>query len=340
MKHLRWGLLAAGSIAGKFAKGLNTLGEATALAVGSRDLEKARQFAQTHGLARAYGSYEELLADKDVDAVYISTPNSLHAEWSIKAARAGKHVLCEKPVTADLGELKKVLAVVRTCRVFFMEAFMYRCHPQWKRLRDIVKAGDIGEVRILESSFAFNMGLQLQNIRLSNPLAGGALMDVGCYCVSFCRLAAGQEPVEAKAVAYIGKEGRVDYQTSGLLRFPSGAVAHFACATQCGAPTTARVYGSQGSITVVNPWFPPLGKTPLVVAAGGKQQTIEVECGHELYAKEALTVAQYLDARQAPAMSWEDSLGQMRTLDMLRADMQLVFDGEKPAARGKKKPRR
>jgi predicted dehydrogenase len=336
MKHLKWGLLAAGNIAGKFAKGLRTLSEATALAVGSRDLAKARQFAQTHGLERAYGSYEELLADPDVDAVYISTPNSLHAEWSIKAAEAGKHILCEKPVTANLGELKKVLAVIKKRRVFFMEAFMYRCHPQWKKLREIIKAGTIGEVRILESSFAFNMGLQLKNIRLSNPLAGGGLMDVGCYCVSFCRLAAGQEPVEAKAVAHIGKAGRVDYQASGLLRFPSGAVAHFACATQCGTPMAARVYGSQGSITVGNPWFPSLGATPLMVTAGGKQETIEIECGHEPYANEALTVAQYLDARQAPAMNCEDSLGQMRALDMLRADMKLVFDCEKPGRRKKR----
>ena len=165
MRHLKWGLLAAGGIAHKFANGLATTDEATALAVGSRDLGKAKKFAEEHGIERAYGSYEELLADGDVDAVYISTPNSLHAEWSIAAAKAGKHILCEKPVTTNAPELEKVLAVVKEQGVFFMEAFMYRCHPQWKKLREVLDSGRIGQVRILESSFSFNMGQNyLQNI--------------------------------------------------------------------------------------------------------------------------------------------------------------------------------
>ncbi len=311
MKHLRWGLLAAGNIAGKFAKGLATTDEATALALGSRSLDKAKDFARKHGIERAYGSYQDLLADPDVDAVYISTPNSLHAEWSMKAAKAGKHVLCEKPATMNAAELEKVLEVIRECDVFFMEAFMYRCHPQWKKLLDILDAGTIGEVRVIESSFSFNMGLKLDNIRLSNPLAGGALMDVGCYCVSFCRLAAGEEPVECRAVARIGGESRVDEQTTGVLRFPSGAVAHFDCATQCGVPRAAKVYGSEGSVVVTDPWQPQGGKSSLVVTAGGKTETIDVT-----------------DDRQAPAMNWEDSLGQMRALDAIRKDMGLRFDCE------------
>jgi len=332
MKNLKWGILAAGRIAGRFANGLSTIpDQATALAVGSRDLEKAKKFADEHKIPRAYGSYEQLLADPDVDAVYIATPNSLHAEWSIKAARAGKHILSEKPVTPNAAEFQKVLRAVKKCDVFFMEAFMYRCHPQWKRVREILDAGTIGEVRILESSFSFNMGLQLENIRLSNPLAGGALMDVGCYCVSFCRLIAGSEPVEAKATAFIGKEARVDYQTTGVLRFKPGIVAHFACATQCGTPSAANIYGSKGSIVVSNPWFPSDENAKLIVTAGGKTETIEVKHGRDLYANEALTVAEHLDARQAPspAMSWDDSLGQVKTMDRLRADMGLRFDCEK-----------
>ena len=331
MKHLKWGLIAAGRIAGRFANGLSTIpDQATALAVGSRDIDKAKKFADEHRIPRAYGSYEELLADKDVDAVYIATPNSLHAEWSIKAAKAGKHVLCEKPVTANAREFQKVLRVIKKSDVFFMEAFMYRCHPQWKRVREIIDAGAIGEVRVLESSFSFNMGLQLENIRMSNPLAGGALMDVGCYCVSFCRLIADAEPVEAKAVAHIGKEARVDYQTTGVLGFKSGIVAHFACATQCGTPSLANIYGSKGSIVVTNPWFPSDENAKLIVNAGGKSETIEVKHGLDLYANEALTVAKHLRARQAPrpAMSWDDSLGQVKTIDRLRADMGLKFDCE------------
>jgi len=330
VKHLKWGLLAAGRIAGSFAKGLNSTDDATALAVGSRDLEKAKKFAAEHHVERAYGSYEELLADPDVDAVYIATPNSMHAEWSIKAARAGKHILCEKPVATNAPELEEVLEVVRDCDVFFMEAFMYRCHPQWKKVREILDAGTIGEVRVLRSSFAFNMGINLENIRMSNPMAGGGLMDVGCYCVSFCRLIANEEPSEVHGVAHIGPEGRVDYQMAGILKFPSGIVADFTSAIQCGVPTSALIYGSKGSLTVTNPWFPSDGNASLVVEAGGQTETIAITHGRELYANEALTVAEHLDARQAtrPAMSWDDSLGQARTLDALRADMGLVFDCE------------
>ncbi len=331
MRHLRWGIVAAGGIAKRFAKGLATIkDQATALAVGSRDIGKARKFAQEFGIERAYGSYEELLADKDVDAVYIATPNSLHAEWSIKAAEAGKHILCEKPVTISAPELRKVLRVIKKCDVFFMEAFMYRCHPQWKRLLEIVKAGTIGEVRILQSAFAFNMGLQLENIRMSNPLAGGGLMDVGCYCVSFCRLAAGEEPVRCHAVAKIGEKSRVDEFATGVLQFPSGAVATFACGTQCGTPSMANVYGSKGSIVVTNPWFPGDENAKLIVSAEGKTETIEVKHGRDLYANEALTVAEFIDRRQPEptAMTWADSLGQMKTLDALRKSMGLRFDCE------------
>jgi len=331
MKHLRWGLLAAGRIAGRFAQGLATItDQATALAVGSRDLDKAKKFAEDHHIARAYGSYDELLADPEVDAVYISVPNSMHAEWSIKAAEAGKHILCEKPVTANAEELKKVLAVIQKRDVFFMEAFMYRCHPQWKRLLEIIQAGTIGEVRILQSSFAFNMGLQLENIRLSNPAAGGGLMDVGCYCVSFCRLVAGQEPAECHAVGQIGERSRVDEQATGVLKFPNGIVAHFSCATQCGTLSAANVYGSLGHIIVSNPWFPSDDNASLVVTAGGRVDTYDVKCGRDLYANEALTVAEHLDQRQAAptAMTWDDSLGQARTMDALRKSMGLKFDCE------------
>ena len=331
MKHLRWGLLAAGRIAGKFASGLSTItDQATALAVGSRDFDKAQAFAGEHGIERAYGSYEELLADLDVDAVYIATPNALHAEWAIKAAEAGKHILCEKPATVNAPQLERVLEAVRANDVFFMEAFMYRCHPQWERLLQIVEDGVIGEVRVLRSAFAFNMGIHLDNIRMQNAMAGGGLMDVGCYCVSFSRLIAGEEPCEAKAVAHVGAEGRVDYQMAGILRFPSGIVAHFTSAVQCSVPACAEIHGSEGSIRVASPWFPSDETAKLLVSHGGETETIEVKHGRELYANEALTVAEFIDQRQAPrpAMSWSDSLGQMRTLDALRESMGLRFDCE------------
>jgi predicted dehydrogenase len=174
------------------------------------------------------------------------------------------------------------------------------------------------------------MGPQYDNIRLSNPLAGGALMDVGCYCVSFSRLVARGEPAELHASARIGERSRVDEVTSGCMKFPSGAVAHFDCATQCASPIEARVLGSEGSITIANPWFPSDETAKVAVASGGSEETFDVKHGRELYANEALTVAEHLDAREAPrpAMSWEDSRGQMRALDALRESMGLRFDCE------------
>jgi predicted dehydrogenase len=328
MKHLKWGIIGTGMIANSFARNLKTTDKATLLAVASRSTDKAKEFAGKYDIPKTYGNYEALLKDAEVDAIYISLPNHLHKEWSIKCAEAGKHILCEKPITVNRGELEKILEVVKKCGVFFMEAFMFRCHPQWAKIKQIIADGAIGEVRAIKSTFSYNMGINLENIRMSNPAAGGGLMDVGCYCVSFSRLIAGEEPIKASCVGYIGKESRVDQQTAGILMFPSGAVASFECGTQVNIPTSANIYGSKGSISVENPWFASKGTTKVVLRTD-KEEILNIESDLELYAKEAVTVAEYLDAKQTPAMSWEDSLGQMRTLDMLRADMGLVFDVEK-----------
>jgi len=321
-------LLGAGNIAAKFANGLTRTDQATGLAIGSRNLEKAREFAAKHGLERAYGSYDEVLADPDVDVVYIALPNHLHAEWSIKAAQAGKHILCEKPVTLNTPQLERVLAVVKAQDVFFMEAFMYRCHPQLQKVRELLEAGAIGEVRTLHASFSFNMGPQYDNTRMVNYMGGGGLMDVGCYCVSFCRWAVGEEPARCRAVAHIGERTRVDEYMAGVLEFPSGPVAYFTSGIQCNVPASADIYGSRGSIHIESPWLPPESGTPVMLLADGKAETFEISLGRDLYENEALHVAEHLEQRQAPAMTWDDSLGQMRALDALRADMGLVFDGE------------
>ena len=328
MHHLTWGILGAGHIAHKFARGLATISDrATAYAIGSRSREKADAFAQQYSLPRAYGSYEEVLADPAVDIVYIALPNHLHAEWSIKAARAGKHILCEKPVTANLAELEEVLAVVKQHDVFFMEAFMYRCHPQWQKVREIIAAGLIGEVRMLQGVFAYNMGTGGDNFRLLKSAASGALMDVGCYCVSFARMIAQAEPIECHAVAHLGSTSQVDEQGTALLKFPHGIVAAITFAMECNVPDTAAIYGSQGSIILTSPWLPTDDNACVIVDAAGRQE-YQVKAGIDLYVNEALHVAQYIDARQAPAMSWADSLGQARTLDALRASMGLHWEGE------------
>ena len=331
MKHLRWGLIGAGNIAVKFARGLNSTEEATALAIGSRRLDKAQQFAEAQKIERAYGSYDEVLADSEVDAVYLALPNHLHAEWSIKSAQAGKHILCEKPVTMNAAELEQVLEVVKAQDVFFMEAFMYRCHPQWQKVREILAAGSIGEVRVLHSAFAFDMGENFENTRMSNPMGGGGLLDVGSYCVSFARLIAGEEPEEVRAVGHLGDRSRVDEWMTGLLKFPSGLAAYFTSGIRCDVPPAADIYGSEGSLRITAPWQPAEENAFVILNAGGKTEEFQIKSGLDLYANEALHVAKHLNDRQAPAMNWEDSLGQVRTIDALRADMGLVWDQEKGA---------
>jgi len=236
-------------------------------------------------------------------------------------------ILQEQAIKLRQTHLDNIITIHVPDLLIYMEAFMYRCHPQWNVIKKIIADGTIGEVRAIKSTFSYNMGINLENIRMSNP-AGGGLMDVGCYCVSFSRLIAGEEPIKANCVGYIGKESRVDQQTAGILMFPSGAVASFECGTQVNIPTSANIFGSKGSISIENPWFASKGTTKVFLRTD-KEEVITIESDEELYAKEALTVAEYLDARQTPAMSWKDSLGQMRILDMLRKDMGLVFDVEK-----------
>ncbi len=329
MGHLNWGILGTGRIAGKFARGLSSTEKATLLAVGSRKVAKAEGFAKEHGAARAYGSYEEMLADPEVQAVYISLPNHLHGEWSIKCAEAGKHILCEKPAMVNAGELERVLAVVKKQDVFWMEAFMYRCHPQWGKVKEIIASGAIGEVRVVESAFSFNMGPAYQDFRLHNELAGGGLMDVGVYCVSFSRLIAGEEPSECRAVAHLGGVSRVDEYMAGLLKFPSGMVASFMSGVECDLPSRGAIYGSEGSITLSAPWSLGAADTEIIVSAKSKTETIPVKTGGDIYALEALHVAEHLEARQGPAMSWADSLGQARAVDALRSSMGLAWAFEK-----------
>jgi predicted dehydrogenase len=326
MRVLNWGILGTGSIADRFARGLASTDQAARYAVGSRSGEKARDFAMKFGFARAHGSYAELLADPGVEAVYVALPNSLHREWAVRAAQAGKHVLLEKPATISAAGLEQVLAAAREHDVFFAEAFMYRFHPRITHLREILASGRIGEVRVIEASFEVDMGLAPENIRMKNQLGGGSLMDLGAYCVSFCRMVAGCEPELARGVAHIDPRLRVDLHATGVLRFPGGAVASFACGNQCGeVHTEAHIHGSEGRILVTDPWGPVEDGAPIVVTTREQVQTLDVKLGSDLYANEALEVARHLDARQTPLMSWEDSLGQARTMDALRADMGLTF---------------
>ena len=191
MDKLRWGILSTGHIAGVFARGVAASQTGELVAVASREPAAAGRFAREFGAARAHGSYESLLADPGVQAVYVATPHPLHAEWAMRAAHAGKHILCEKPLTVNRASAERVVAEARAAGVLLMEAFMYRCHPQTARVVELVRAGGIGRVGLVQATFSFNRGFEAGHRLWSRRLGGGGILDVGCYPVSFARLVAG-----------------------------------------------------------------------------------------------------------------------------------------------------
>jgi predicted dehydrogenase/aryl-alcohol dehydrogenase-like predicted oxidoreductase len=356
---LSWGILGTGKIARAFARELPHSQTGKLLAVGSRTQESADTFAAEFAIPRAYGSYEALLADPEVEAIYLSLPNHLHALWTIRCAEAGKHILCEKPLTTNYPEAMTLIESVRANDVFMMEAFMYRCHPQTARLAELIRNGVIGKVRLIQAHFSYNMGGPQDNIRQQNTAAGGGIMDVGCYTISMARLIAGaangqdfanpiitsdgySATMALKAFAHIGEESRVDEWAGAVVKFPGDIIAHLSTGIQVRVDSALRIWGSKGHIIVPNPWFPgderfggDQGARILVHRDGEKEaEEIIVPGGRPLYAIEADTVARYLDDRQAasPSMTWADSLGNMMALDTWRQEVGLLFDPEKSEA--------
>ena len=246
--RLNWGVLGTDGIAHKFAAGVAASETGTLLAVGSRTQESADRFGDLCGAARRYPSYDAVLADPDVQAVYIALPNSMHAAWAINAARASKHILCEKPLTTNAAEAERVIEAARRHDVFLLEASLYRCHPQTTRLDTLLGEGVIGDVRLIECRFSFDLGAQGpdDNIRLSNPLAGSGIMDVGCYVASLALLVAGEAPIDVTGLAHIDGRSRVDEWATANLRFPSGAPASLVCGTRVASERALAVWG-QGS---------------------------------------------------------------------------------------------
>ncbi len=334
---LRWGIIAAGGIAKLFAKGLARTDTGDLLAVASRSKNNAKAFAKEFGVKRAYEGYAKLLGDKDVDAVYIATPHPMHAKWCIKAAEAGKHILCEKPLTMNRWEAEAVIEAAREHDVFLMEAFMYRCHPQTHRIVELIRDGAIGQVRIIQASFGFDASSHPDTHRIfANELGGGGILDVGCYAVSMSRLVAGAatgkpfaDPIDVTGAGHIGETG-VDDWAVGTLQFDHDIVAQVRTAARVGLDNDVHIYGSEGSIHVPLPWFASREPGVSEIVVNGKK--VEIKTDKELYEIEADTVAANIDRREAPspAMSWADTLGNMATLDRWREAIGLRYESEKP----------
>jgi predicted dehydrogenase len=320
---LRWGILGAGGVARKFARDLGSRGM-DIRSVASRDGGRASAFAADMGIPQSHASYLALLENPDVDAIYVALPNHMHAEWSIRAARAGKHVLCEKPAALDEAECESVLNAVAKAGVFYMEGFMYRCHPIWGMVAALIEDGRIGEVRSLRASFCYDMGLKPENIRQRRDVAGGALTDVGCYCLSFARMIAKAEPGRLSAVSIIGETG-VDDRTSADLVFPDGATAAFECALRDARPHAAIIQGDRGRLEIPAPWHPPADNAEVILyPSDGEPESYRTGDGLPLFAREALDVSENLRLKQSPSMTWEDSLGQARALEKLRKSAGLI----------------
>jgi predicted dehydrogenase/aryl-alcohol dehydrogenase-like predicted oxidoreductase len=342
-KKICWGILGTGNIAHAFARGLQSSETGVLSAVASRKAETADAFAREFGVPTVHADYESLLTDPIVDAVYIATPHPLHAYWAIQCARAGKHILCEKPLTLNHADTMAVIEAAREAGVFLMEAFMYRCHPQTIKLVDLIRSRAIGEVKMIQASFSFRAGFNPESRILNNELGGGGILDVGCYPVSLARLVAGAvlgqnfaNPVEVRGMGHLGTETRIDEYAAALLRFEGGIIAQVSTGVRLKQDNCVRIYGTEGWIQAAQLWIPARdgGEWSFTLhrADREKPETIAGKEPRGLYGVEADTFARSIEAGRTlpPAMSPEDTLGNMQTLDAWRRGFGFVYDEEKP----------
>ena len=315
MGIVRLGFLSTARINEQLLAGARPSNLVDVVAVASRDRARAEAYAREHSIGRAYGSYEELLADPEVEAVYVSLPNSLHVDWSIRALDAGKHVLCEKPLTRRPEEAERAFDAAERAGRLLMEAFMYRHHPQTARVKQLVDDGAIGTVRAIRGVFSFDLlaARDPSDVRLNAELEGGSLMDVGCYCVSGARLLAG-EPERVFGEAVPAPSG-VDMAFHGTLRFPSDVVAQFHSSLELPFKQELEVLGAEASLLVEAPWRVDLGGEVLLRRASG-QERIEVEEA-DAYRLELENLAAAIRGDAPPLIGRDDAVGQARTIAAL-----------------------
>jgi predicted dehydrogenase len=322
MSVLRWGILSTANIGvGKVIPGLQASQRSEVVAIASREAGRAEAAARALAIPRAHGSYEALLADPDVDAVYIPLPNHLHAEWAIAAARAGKHVLCEKPLAMTAAEAQAIVDAGREAGIVLVEAFMYRQHPSWVAVRDLVASGRIGRLVAVDSWFSYHLK-DPTNIRNIREVGGGALYDIGCYSVNLSRMLFGDEPKAVAATIVRDPGSGVDILTSAILSFAAGT-ATFTSATQVEPDQRVSIYGTAGRIEVEIPFnIPPDRPSRVFVIAGGDPPVapaIEVLefAPADPYAVQADRFAEaVLDGAPLP-LSGDDSVANMRVIERI-----------------------
>ena len=306
-----WGLLSTARINRLFLAGAREADGAEVVAVASRDRTRAEQFARENAIARTHDTYEALLADPEVDAVYIPLPNSLHIEWTVRSLEAGKHVLCEKPLSRGAAEVERAFDVAEREGRLLMEAFMYRHNPQTRRLSELVAEGAVGKLRLVRSAFSF-VARDAADVRLSRELDGGALMDVGCYCLNGTRLLAG-EPERVAAFQVLGSDG-VDVVFTGSMRMPNQILAHFDCGLALSARDELEVVGDEGSLFLDDPWH---CRTPVIeLRRPDGVERIETPVA-DSYRLEAENFSAAISGDTRPLLGRDDAVHQARAIEAL-----------------------
>jgi predicted dehydrogenase len=310
VEPVRWGILSTARINRAIVPALHESPCSELVAVASRTQDRADSYAAEQGIPRAYGSYDELLDDPGVEAVYISLPNGPHVEWSVRSLEAGKHVLCEKPLARDPAEVERAFAAADDAGRLLMEAFMWRHHPQTAKLVELVHGGAIGELRLVRTSFSFT--IDPGNVRLDPELAGGALMDVGCYCVSGFRLLAG-EPVTVSAQQVLGPTG-IDLRLAGTLVFSNDVLGQLDCAFDLPLWQWLEAVGSEGAVRVRWPWN--ARDSGLELVHGDRSERIAVEDA-SAYRLQCDNFSRAIRGEAEPLLGRADALGQARAIDGL-----------------------
>lgn len=320
---LNWGYLGAAKIGRSLAPAIVQSKYANAYAVASRSLEKAETYARENGFQKAYGSYQALLRDPDVDVIYIPLPNHLHCPWAIRALDSGKHVLCEKPLALTAAECRKMIAAARRSQRLLMEAFMYRFHPQTLRIQELVAAGTIGQVRIIRAAFGFLLREEAKNVRLVKRMGGGSLMDVGCYCINVMRTLFQDEPLRVIGHAERGKQVSVDMTFSGTLLFSNGRLGIFTSSFQSAVDWGVEIAGTEGRILVPSPWKPDARLASFILEVGGKSSEVVIRNGGGIYHREVDEFSRSILEGRSPALAPEEGLKNMRVIEALQRSARL-----------------
>ncbi len=319
MRKIRWGIMSTAQIGeNRLIPAIRKSESGEIVAVASRSADKAAEFAMKHDIPNSFGSYEELLASPEIDAVYCPLPTGMHKEWCLKSAAAGKPMLCEKPISINRADAAEVFEAFDKANLLVSEAYMYLFHPRNRRVKELVDSGAIGELRSIESTF--NVQVPRTDIRYNVELGGGALLDLGCYCVGISRYIAGKEPSEVVSLSYNGESSGVDETFVGCLKFPENVFATFSCSMISSFDCSYSVHGSEGIIRVGHggmiPW--PGEVFTVELTKGDKTEVIEIpEADHYSLLVEAFNQA--LIKGDKEVISHSESLSNLDALDRLRA---------------------